>query len=74
MKKYRLVKFKNVDDKDIICADNGLSDAEKIAFVVGLNSGAIKEEDFLWFGFKTDYCFGVGPDDWVIRQIEESQW
>ena len=69
---YKLIKFKDVSEEDTICADNELSDADKIAFVVGLNSGIVKEEDFLWFGFKLNYSFGTDSESWVIQRIEEN--
>ena len=68
--KYKLIRFEDTTEEDIICVDTDLRDAEKIAFIVGLNLGVIKEEDFLWFGTKDCYSF-VSPDEWVIKQEKE---
>ena len=70
--KYKLVKLQDVDEKDMISADRELSDSDKIAFVVGLNSGVIKEEDFLWFGLKDNYIY-LDRETWVIQQVEEQK-
>lgn len=70
--KYELVKFGDCDGEDIICAD-GLSEADMISYMVALNLEMIREEDFLWFGVKYDYAFGIGDEDWVIRKVKDNE-
>lgn len=69
--KYKLVKFGDCDGEDIICADPGLSETDFISYMVALNLKMIKEEDFLWFGVKYDYPYGIDDTSWVIRKEVE---
>lgn len=71
--KYELVKFGDCEKEDIVCADETLSDAEKISYMVALNLKMIKEDDFLWFGVKYDYPFGIGSESWVIRKTDKDE-
>jgi hypothetical protein len=69
--RYELAKFGDCKKDDTICADEQLSDAEKISYMVALNLGMIKEDDFLWFGNKQDYPYGIGDNAWIIRKTRE---
>jgi len=65
--KYTLTQYKDVKEEDIIFVDASISDADKVAFLVGLNLRVIKEEDFLWFGTKDCFLY-TNPNEWVIKK------
>ena len=44
--KYKLIRFEDTTEEDIICVDTDLRDAEKIAFIVGLNSEVVNGEEY----------------------------